>query len=230
VPGLKNFETIQFNPRSITSKAAAYSVLTTDEWLIMTGATARTFTLPGLNTLGGTTVKDKAFKFTNNGTADLTIDGGLHSVTGVDQTIGGKTILTVRPGLSVILIGHPGATDWEIVFPYPFPKALEVSVQIVGTTSGTTPVNLVDADGAPCDMTILTMLAVAQDTNAGNIILKNGSDTVATIAKSATAGLPVGEAALTYPKVTKGNVLTIESSTTNGNAKAIVFMAIQSYA
>jgi hypothetical protein len=229
MPGLKDFQTYQFNPRSVTSSAAAYTVLTTDEWLIMTGATARIFTLPGLNTLSSLTVKHKRYKFTNNGTANLTIDGGLHSVSGADQTIGGKTILTVRPGLSVILVGHPNATDWEIVSPTPFPDALEQSIVLVGTTSGTTAVNLVDADGAPCDMTILTVVAVAQDTNAGNITVVNGTDTVVTIAKSATASLPVGEAALTYPKVTKGNILTIASSTTNGNAKVIVYAAGQSY-
>lgn len=230
MPGLSDFQTYEFNPRIITSKAAAYTVLTTDEWLIMTGATARIFTLPGLDALASITTKFKAYKFTNDGTANLTIDGGTNGTTSGDQTIGGKTILTVRPGLSVILRGKPNATDWEIVFPTPFPKALEQTVMLVGTTSGTVAVNLVDADGAPCNMTILTVVAVAQDTNAGNITVVNGTDTVVTIAKSATAGLPVGEAALTYPKVTKGNILTVESSTTNGNAKVIVIAAGQSYA
>lgn len=232
MPGLNDFVAHQFNPRRVISKAAAYTVLVTDEEVRMTGATARTFTLPGMDGLGSITNKFKAYKFVNDGTANLTIDAGDRGDTAEAQTINSKSALIVRPGQSVILQGKPYGTDWEIIYPSPWPAMTECIVPLIATTSGTTAVNLVDADGAPAAGNILAVLTIADDTNAGNVVVKNGTNTVATVAKSTTAGLPVGATSggVSNAAVTAGNVLTVESSTTNGNARVIVWMATQAYA
>jgi hypothetical protein len=95
---------------------------------------------------------------------------------------------------------------------------------IVADTSGTDPVTVVTA---PVAMTIKSVTAIAQDTNAGNMVLKNGTDTVATFAKSTTAGLMTGEeGALTNTAVSAAAAVTIESSTTNGDGRVHVFFEV----
>lgn len=95
---------------------------------------------------------------------------------------------------------------------------------IVADTSGTDPVTVVTA---PVAMTIKSITAIAQDTNAGNMVLKNGTDTVATFAKSTTAGVVTGEeGALTSASVTASTAVTIESSTTNGDGRVHVYFEV----
>jgi hypothetical protein len=95
---------------------------------------------------------------------------------------------------------------------------------IVADTSGTDPVTVVTA---PVAMTIKSVTAIAQDTNAGNMVLKNGTDTVATFAKSTTAGLMTGEeGALTNAAVSAAAAVTIESSTTNGDGRVHVLFEV----
>jgi hypothetical protein len=95
---------------------------------------------------------------------------------------------------------------------------------IVADTSGTDPVTVVTA---PVAMTVKSVTAIAQDTNAGNMVLKNGTDTVATFAKSTTAGDVTGEeGALTNAAVSASTAVTIESSTTNGDGRVHVLFEV----
>lgn len=95
---------------------------------------------------------------------------------------------------------------------------------IVADTSGTDPVTVVTA---PVAMTIKSVTAIAQDANAGNMVLKNGTDTVATFAKSTTTGLITGEeGALTNASVSASTAVTIESSTTNGDGRVHVLFEV----
>jgi hypothetical protein len=56
------------------------------------------------------------------------------------------------------------------------------------------------------------MSVISGDTTAGNIILKNGTDVVATIAKGTTDNARVDLCDVANNIVAKGNVVTIESS------------------
>lgn len=90
-------------------------------------------------------------------------------------------------------------------------------------TNGTTPVNVFGAGGAPVALTIKSIKSVAQDTTAGNILTKNGSNTVATIAKGTTSGGVVGGVSLANASVSAGAVCTVESSSAGNSIVEIVF-------
>jgi hypothetical protein len=229
MPGLLDFVTMKFQPRSVVSKSAAYTLLVTDEQVILTGSSAVTFTLPAMDSIAQQVVENKLFLLTNNSTAILTINPGTNGVTGAAQTIGGRSSLALNPNEQVVVYSQLNKTDWQIQ-QWPIPAERRNLVPLVALTNGTVGVNLVDASGAGLAGTIVGILAIAQDTNAGNITVTNGTNTVATIAKSTTAGVPVGDAGLSNANVAAGAVLTAQSSTTNGNAKVIVFFSAQTLA
>ena len=230
MPGLLDLTKPTFSPRNITSKAVAYTVLWADEAVQMTGGTAWTFTLPGMDELVNLTVKTKTFQFTNASTTsgiNLTLSPGTNGVTGVSQTIGGRATWTLRPGESVQITGKPNGTDWTITSPQTLPAMLREMVCLIATTNGsTTAINLVDASGAPQALTVEGVFVVSQDVTDGNITVVNGTNTVCTIAKGTVAGVMVGEAALTYRNVAAGAIFTTITSTT-GNAKVYVFASVQ---
>jgi len=93
----------------------------------------------------------------------------------------------------------------------------------VVTTTGVTPVNVFDANGSPAAYTIKSIISVALDTTAGNIVTKNAGNTVATIAKGIVAGVPVGASSLANTVVAAGASFTVESSST-GNSTVIIGM------
>lgn len=88
-------------------------------------------------------------------------------------------------------------------------------------TNGTTPVNIFDANGAPCAMTIVGVFVVSRDTTAGNITPKQGANTVCTIAKGTSTGVAVGGATLSNTVYAKGDVATVVSSSA-GNADVFI--------
>jgi hypothetical protein len=93
----------------------------------------------------------------------------------------------------------------------------------VVNTNGTTPVNVFDANGAPAAFTIKSVISVALDTTAGNIVTKNAGNTVATIAKGIVAGVPVGASSLANTAVAASASFTVESSSA-GNSTVIIGM------
>jgi hypothetical protein len=218
----KTFLGHTYNFRSVITKAASYTVLGTDELVQINGA--YTMTLPVLSTLKGTMNTSKLLAFQNVGTATGTVAAGS------GNTINGKASFPLQPNEWLIITANAVDTDWTIVQPYPVPALLRQPFNMVVSTSGTTAQNVVDATGAPADINITAILTVALDTNAGNIVVKNGTNTVATIAKSTTAGLMVAAASLANAGVTKGSTFTAESDSTNGNASVIILGTTQSYA
>jgi len=90
-------------------------------------------------------------------------------------------------------------------------------------TNSTTPVNVFGAGGAPVDLVVTSVVAIAKDTTASDIVLKQAANTVATIAKSVTAGLLVGATTLENNTYTAGDVCTVESSGTGEATVVITF-------
>lgn len=220
MPGIRDFTKDTFSPRVITTQAANYTVLSTDELIQINGA--YTMTLPVLSTLQGTTYHKKAYRFTNiHATSVGTITAG------TGNTIGGRASINLQPGESITIEGLEGNTDWAINAPFPLAPAIRNVVPIIVTTSGTTAQNAIDSSGCPVVGVVVQVVAWAQDTNAGNIIVKNATDTICTIAKSTTAGLPVGATTLTTPQMAVGDKLTVESDSTNGNARVVIYLSTQ---
>lgn len=221
--GIDLFTTLAANVRNMVTKTSAYSVLVTDEYV--KGNATFTATLPVISTLIGTTASRKLLFFENVSTAAnnyiMTIAAG------TANTVGGRSSIALRVGEKLCIACSETDTDWEIIFPSPMAPAIRNVVTLSATTSGTTPINLIDASGCPVVGIIVGVEAWAQDTNAGNIVVKNTNGTICTIAKSTTSGLPVGDAGLTTPTMAVGDLLTVESSTTNGNARVTVRLSTQ---
>jgi hypothetical protein len=221
--GIDLFTSLVANVRAMITKAVAYTVLVADEY-IKVNATV-TMTLPVLSTLIGTTASRKLYFFENISTA---ANGYLATIAaGSGNTIGGRASIALRVGEKLIVAASETDTDWEILWPAPMAPAIRNVVTIVATTSGTTVINAIDASGCPIVGEIVDIQTEAQDTFAGNIAVKNTNGTIATIAKSATAGLSVSATALTTPSMAKGDLLTIESDSTNGNARVRIYLSVQ---
>lgn len=88
-------------------------------------------------------------------------------------------------------------------------------------TNGTTAVNVIDASGAPCAITIKAVQVTALDTTAGNITVQQGANTVCTVAKGTTAGVVTGASSLSNTVYAKGDVFTVKSSS-SGNATVLI--------
>ena len=222
--GLLDFVKQSLSARVAKTITTTYTVLLTDQMINFIGTSAATVTLVDMATLPGNTFPSKPLLIENNGTAALT----LAPATAVPaQTIGGRSSLVLQPYEWTLIEWRPGQTDWEVKFPNPLPAGLHNVIPLIATTSGTTSQNLCDSDGAVADGKIVAVVAIAQDTNAGNITVTNGTNTVCTIAKATTAGLAVCGVTFTYTNVEKGAILTCESSTTNGDAQVIVYFQCQ---
>lgn len=95
---------------------------------------------------------------------------------------------------------------------------------IARATTGTTPVPMFETSilgTTPFPFTVHAVYVISNDTTAGNIILKNGSSTVCTIAKGTVAGVMVGAPSLSSASYVSGAVCTIQSSSA-GNATLIM--------
>lgn len=209
--GLKAFVAAAFSPRTIQQKSAAYTALLTDDQVSAT--TAITVTLPVISTMIGTVVGKKMYKLkAPSATYAMTVSPG------TGNTINGLASYVIAPGQTIIIAADQGDTDWEIVSP---DTSLGIAARfrqtVIATTSGTTPVNVFSSAGAAANFIVESFEAIAADAVASNIILKNGTNTVASVAKGTTANAVVGEETLANVAVTKGAVFTVESSGT-GNA------------
>ena len=218
--GISLFTNLATNFRAVVRKAAAYTVLLADEKVEINGA--YTMTLFVISTMVGTNTSKKLLMFKNvHATAVGTVAAG------TGNTIGGRASIGLKPGESLIISASETDTDWEILWPSPLPAGLRNIITLVATTSGTTAQHLIDADGCPVVGEVVDIIATAQDTFAGNIAIKNTNGTIATIAKSTTAGLPVGATTLTTPQMAVDDLLTVESDSTNGNARVRVYLSVQ---
>jgi hypothetical protein len=96
----------------------------------------------------------------------------------------------------------------------------------VVSTNGTTAVNVFGSQGAPANITITGFVVGAKDTTAGNIALKQGSTTIASVAKGTTTGaMTIEEAALASPSIGAGTAVTVVSSSA-GNALCFIYYTI----
>jgi hypothetical protein len=221
MPGLLDFTTQTFSPRVITRKAASYTVLVTDELIQVNGT--YTMTLPPLDSLQGTTYARKVYKFQNvHATSTATIQPGTSAVTNVADTINGKASFALKPNEEIIIGGSEAATDWAITSPTTLPALTRASFSKVATTNGTTAVNIFDANGAPDNIVVDLVLATAHTTTgAGNITIKNGTDTLVTIAKSTTNYVTMGMVPAGFAAIAKGAICTC---VTDGSDATVVIL------
>lgn len=217
--GISLFANLAQNFRKVTRKAAAYTVLLSDEKVETNGTV--TMTLPVLSTAIGTTTGEKMYFFTN---VHATLVGTVAAGTG--NTVGGRASIALQPGESLIIGGYGADTDWEILWPSPLAPGLRNVVVLNATTNGTTPVNVIDANGATLTGVIVDVIITSLDVTAGNILVKIGANTVVTIAKGTAAGVLVGSGTLSTPAMKPGDVLTVESSTA-GNARVNIYVSTQ---
>lgn len=222
-----NIQTTEvYNARHIVTVAANTTLTTTNDHVKVNGA--YTVTLPVISTLGSNLAGQKRYKIENAGTSTVTIAPGSGNT--INET---TAYYLYANGDYVIVSVAANRTDWKIE--YPDPVVANVSVAddtikgkkmlmgkhygaVVVSTNGTTAAHVFSSAGAPCALTITGVMAVAKDTIAGNITLTNGTNEVATFAKSATAGIATGEdGALANTSVTAADTLTVVSSST-GNA------------
>ena len=208
--GLKAFMAAGFSPRTIQQKAAAYTALLSDDQI--TATTAITVTLPVISSMIGTVVGKKVMKLKSAAAYSMTV------APGSGNTIGGLAGYVIPINQSIIIAADQGDTDWEILSPDTSQGiANRFHQTIIATTNGTTPVNVFSSAGAPIPFTVESFESIAADATASNIILKNGTNTVASVAKGTTANAVVGEEALANTAVVAGAGFTVESSGT-GNS------------
>jgi phage-related protein len=113
------------------------------------------------------------------------------------------------------LVVHTDGQDSGLVI-----DGLKHNVHTVAVnTNGTAAVNVIDAAGAPCAITIKAVQVTALDTTAGNITVQQGANTVCTIAKGTT-----GASSLSHTAYAKGDVFTVKSSSA-GNATVLITFA-----
>lgn len=107
------------------------------------------------------------------------------------------------------------STDFGTILPIP----------MAVSTNGTTAVNVFGTTGCPFpSLTLVGAFVTSKDVTAGNIVIKHAAGTVATIAKGTSIGVAVGPATLANATVTKGGLVTIESSSA-GDAFVYLFYA-----
>lgn len=93
-------------------------------------------------------------------------------------------------------------------------------------TNTTTPVNVFGAGGAPIALTVTSVISIAQDTTASNIVLKQAANTVVSIAKGTVSGVPVGGASLSNTTYAAADVCTVESSGAGNSIVLITFTVV----
>jgi hypothetical protein len=231
-----HFLTPSANPREIARKAASYTLLFTDYEVEMNGT--YTATLPSIATLAANGLGSKTYKIENKGTTTVTISCNSADTIEDGSSSGATSVYLYAQNDYMILEADPNSLQWKTVFPDPHIEGVNVKDDTItgeklslskhygcaaALTTGTTAVNVFGTGGAPHGMTVTSVIAVAQDTNAGNMVLKNGTNTVASFAKSTTAGVVTGEdGALANTSVTAADTCTVESSSTNGNGMVII--------
>lgn len=219
--GITLFSTLAANVRDIKTKTSAYT-LTKDDEHIKVNATA-TITLPVCTTLQGTTASKKVYLLenvsntTNNYIATIAAGSG--------NTIGGRSTIALRVGEKIVISATETDTDWTINDPAPLAPGIRNVVTLVAETNDTAAVNLVDASGCPVAGVIVSAVSYAKNATDANILVKNTNGTVCTIAKGTTAGAAVSATDLSAPTVAVGDLLTVESSVTNGTSRVVVLLS-----
>ncbi len=95
----------------------------------------------------------------------------------------------------------------------------ELSFQIIVDSNGTTPVFVFGNGVVPGPFRIESIYIISLDTTAGTITFtRNGTDTVATIAKGVVSGAMVGAVSLTNREFEPGDTLSFVSSSA-GNVR-----------
>lgn len=231
------FLTPSFNFRNSKLVAAATTLTGDDEEVQINGA--YTMTLPSIISLYQDGKGDKAYKIYNYGGSTVTISSDALDTIEDGSAAGATSVYLYDAADYIIIAADLQKRQWRKVWPKPAIDGSQnlkdasvkghkmIGGKIYGAvtvdTNGTTAVNVFGSAGAPDDLTLTGISAIAKDTVAGNITLTNGTSAVSTFAKSTTAGVVVGEdGALTYYSVTAADTVTVASSATNANGRCTV--------
>ena len=228
---LELFGTQTWSPRNIATKTSSYTLVLTDDEVDATGS-GITLTLPALDSIQGTLYQGEKLYLLKNTSAlyDITVQPGTSAITGTADTIASHSVWTIKPKESILIRGYSNLTNWTIVSPTTIPALNRVPFCQVVTTSGTTAQNVFDANGAPVNVDITAVLAIATVTLAGNVVVKNGTDTALTLAKGTTAvGQVVGAAPSAVPTVAAGAVFTVAMDQASADCVVIIFGTMQTY-
>lgn len=221
--GIDLFTQLTANVKNVAYKTTTYTVLLTDEYVQGNGTF--TATLPVISTMIGTNTSKKVLFFKNMSTAangyTLTIAAG------TGNTIDSRSTWTLKAGEVLVLSATATDTAWKVDYPNPVPAGLRNYVTAVVTTNDTTAVNVFGASGAPFAGDIVSIVSLAQNGTAANILTKNANGTVSTIAKGTTAGAAVSATDLSAPTVAKGDLVTVESSATDGTSRVEIIFSTQ---
>lgn len=199
---------------------AAIDVKTTTGFLVGNGATAVLRTMNGDATMSNT--------------GGVTIAAAAVTLAKMDALADGKIIVgssTNRPAAVTpagdVTITNAGATAIGAGKVTGAMLKSGVGYFVVNaSTNFTTAVNVFGVGGAPCALTVTDVTCTAKDTNAGNVIVKNATATVATVAKATTAGLLTGQVSLANTAVAQSAAFTVESSTTDGDAVVRIYFTV----
>ena len=95
---------------------------------------------------------------------------------------------------------------------------------VVATTTGTNVnTNVFGANGAPANMTITSVTALAQDAIGSTVYLANGTTTLATIISVSTAGSVLASITTSGVSVVSGSALTVSSAGPGNSSMLITF-------
>jgi hypothetical protein len=209
----------QYNARTVRTITAAATAAITDRHIKCGGTTDYSLTLFGESAL--TIEAGFSLRVQATGTGIISI------VPATNETINGTSGFTLFPGDDVIISYERPANNWKVVPRFQRIDATTTSGPKIANTNGTTAVNVFGAGGAPRAINITHVVSSALDATAGNIILKNGTDTVATIAKGTTDTVLVGQTSLANTAVAQGAVCTVESSTAGNSAVMIYYETVE---
>jgi hypothetical protein len=199
----------QYNARSVRTVTAAATAAITDRHIKCGGTTDYSLTMFAESALS--IEPGFALRVQATGTGFISI------VPATNETVNGTAGFTLSPGDDVIITYDRPANNWRVVPKFQKIDATTSSGVKYVETNGTAAVNVFGAGGAPRAINITNVFVGALDTTAGNIVVKNGTDTVVTIAKGTTDTAMVHQTSIANTAVAKGAVCTVESSTA-GNA------------
>ena len=215
---MKEFLDVGFNPVNEKTVTADYTITLSDSQINVSGTT--TLTLP--------TIAD----ITGKGSVGYKIrcvdtDGNVATLTG-EETVNDSSSVTLSSyGEELLVEADFVAKNWKITYPVPYNKIKGSALTLKKTygaitvdTNGTTAVNVFAS--APTGLKITNFVVTSQDSTAGDISLKEGSNTISTVTKSTTAGTMTGEdGSLSNENITAGTAVTVVSSTA-GNARCLI--------
>jgi hypothetical protein len=207
----------QFNARGTATRTvtSATTVAITDQYIKCGGSSDYSMTLFAQSVLAHEA--GFSLRLQNTGTAIVSV------VPATNETVNGVNGYALNPGDDIHLRYERQKKNWVIA-----PRIRDIDQSNtcqpkIASTNGTTAVNVYGAGGAPRAMVVKDVIVTALDTIAGNILLKNGTNTVCTIAKGTSATVVVGSGTLSNTAIAKNAICTVESSTT-GNARVKIWV------